>query len=282
MKTLSPSLAAHLGSETTTLAQLIKITRRDGAVKGLTDHDRDLTVAGVTYHADGAFDFSSLSHDTDLAAESDPVTGLLDSNQISEADLRAGLYDRARIDVYLCNWSDLSQGVMQLRRGWLGEVTLQGGQYQASLHGLHDLLEREVGETYTPECRYDLGDSRCQVSLAAYTVTGNVTSTINDLQFADASRSEADGVFAYGRLIWTSGANLGTTMDVQGWDGTGKIFSLWLPVPHPITTGDSYQVQRGCDKRFTTCRTTFNNAVNFGGFPHLPGINRILQYPDRV
>ena len=282
MKTLTPGLAAHLSNETTTLAQLVKITRRDGVVKGLTDHDRDLIVAGVTYYADGAFDFSGLSNDSDLAAESDPVTGLLDSSQISEADLRAGLYDRARIDVYLCNWADLSQGLMQLRRGWLGEVTLQGGQYQANLRGLHDLLEREVGETYTPECRYDLGDSRCSVSLAAYTVTGNVTTAINTTQFADASRSEPDGAFAYGRLTWVSGANQGMTMDVKGWDGAGKIFSLWLPLPNPIVTGDSYQVQRGCDKRFSTCKTTFNNVVNFGGFPHLPGINRILQYPDRA
>ena len=27
----------------------------------------------------------------------------------------------------------------------------------------------------------------------------------------------------------------------------------------------------GCDKLFTTCRDRFQNAVNFRGFPHMPG-----------
>jgi uncharacterized phage protein (TIGR02218 family) len=282
MKTISTALTAHLGGETTTLAQLIKITRRDGVIKTLTDHDQDLVVDGLTYRADGAFDFTSLTTDSDLEAEADPVSGLLDSSQISEADLRAGRYDQARIDVYLCNWADPMQGVLQLRRGWLGEVTLRDGQYQASLRSLHDLLEREVGDVYTPECRYDFGDSRCSVVLAGYTVTGTVSLPINETQFADSSRAEPDGVFAYGKLTWTSGANQGLAADVRSWEAASQTLSLWLPAPNPISLGDSYQLQRGCDKRFSTCSGVFNNAVNFGGFPHLPGINKILQYPDRT
>ena len=282
MKTLSPALAAHMAQEVTTLAYLLKITKRDGVVLGLTDHDRDLVVGGVTYQADGSFDFPALNNDSDLAAENDPVTGILDSSLISAEDLQAGLYDQARIDLYLCNWADLSQGTMQLRRGWLGEVSLRGGQYQAALRGLHDRLEREVGDVYTPECRYDLGDSRCTVNLVSHTFSGAVSVVLNETQFADFSRTEPEGVFAYGKLIWTTGANQGLVMEVKGWDAINQIVTLWLPMPHPIVIGDSYSIQRGCDKRFTTCRSVFANGLNFGGFPHLPGTNKILQYPDRV
>jgi hypothetical protein len=41
-KTISPALAQHLAGEVTTLATCWKITRRDGAVLGFTDHVRDL------------------------------------------------------------------------------------------------------------------------------------------------------------------------------------------------------------------------------------------------
>lgn len=282
MKTLSTALQAHLVGELTTLAHLIKITRKDGVIKAFTDHDRDLIVAGTLYHADGAFSLSGLSQDDNLDVERDQIMGLLSSSLIVEEDLSAGLYDHARIDVALCNWQDLGQGVMILRRGWLGEITLTEAGYRADLVGLTDLLAREVGEIYTPECRYDLGDSRCGVSLATYTVTGSVMDVISQTQFVDYTRSEAADYFTYGKLTWTSGANQGLTMEIKAWDNSTQIFTLWLPLPQPISVGDAYQVHRGCDKRFTTCMNAFANVVNFGGFPHLPGINKILQYPDRV
>jgi uncharacterized phage protein (TIGR02218 family) len=37
-------------------------------------------------------------------------------------------------------------------------------------------------------------------------------------------------------------------------------------------------VTAGCDKRFETCRTKFANAVNFRGFPHLPGNDFVVAY----
>ena len=45
MKSLSPALAAHLATGTTTLAYCWRVTRRDGTVLGFTEHDRDLTYA---------------------------------------------------------------------------------------------------------------------------------------------------------------------------------------------------------------------------------------------
>jgi hypothetical protein len=35
--------------------------------------------------------------------------------------------------------------------------------------------------------------------------------------------------------------------------------------------GDAFTVTAGCDKHFATCQAKFANAVNFRGFPHMPG-----------
>ncbi len=280
MKPISTALQAHLDGELTTLAYLVKITRVDGVVKGFTTFDQNLVVGGVTYKADGAFTPSALESTSGLATDNLEITGILNSSDITDADIEAGLYDHARVDMYACNWADLTQGAVQLRRGWLGQVGLSGGHYVAELRGLHDLLQRPIGATYTPECRYDLGDGNCTVDIAALTVSGAVTSVTDNATFADYTRSEADQFFNYGKLTWTDGANSGLSMEVKNWDGVNLVFTLWLPLPNAIQVNDAYTVYPGCDKRFNTCQTKFGNAVNFGGFPYVPGVGNILKYPD--
>ena len=278
MKTASPALQAHLEAELSTLATMVKLTRKDGVVMGFTSHDRDLVLSGVTYKAQGGFSASALESRQGLSTDNLEIAGVIGADGLAESDLRAGVYDHARLDVYLCNWADLSQGTMQLRRGWIGEVQLKGGQYLAEVRGLHDLLQRPIGSTFTPECRHQLGDARCGLSLAALTVTGSVTLVSDASLFYDSARSEADATFAYGLLTWLSGANAGLSMEVKSF--AGQRFTLWLPMPHDIAEGDQYQVTRGCDHRYETCRSVFGNLLNFGGFPHLPGVDRILNYPD--
>jgi uncharacterized phage protein (TIGR02218 family) len=70
-------------------------------------------------------------------------------------------------------------------------------------------------------------------------------------------------------------------MEVKDWDATGQAFTLWLPMPNDIAVGHTYSVYPGCDRRFATCKAKFNNVANFGGFPHIPGVDKILNYPDR-
>jgi uncharacterized phage protein (TIGR02218 family) len=41
--------------------------------------------------------------------------------------------------------------------------------------------------------------------------------------------------------------------------------------------GDAFRIAAGCDKRFSTCREKFANAVNFRGFPHMPGNDFVLR-----
>lgn len=280
MKPLSTSLAAHLSGEVTTLAYLVKITRADAVVKGFTTHDQNIVIGGVTYKADGALTPSAIQSQAGLNTDNLDITGILNSSDITDADIAAGRYDHARVDVYACNWADTTQGTLQLRRGWLGQVAREGAHYTAELRGLHDLLQRPVGATYTPECRFDLGDSRCGINLTARTGTGSVTSPIDAATFTDTAQSASTGFYNYGKLTWTSGSNAGMAMEVKNWDLPSQTFTLWLPMPAVPQSGDAYAVTQGCDKRFTTCSGNFGNAANFGGFPYVPGVGNILKYPS--
>jgi uncharacterized phage protein (TIGR02218 family) len=46
-----------------------------------------------------------------------------------------------------------------------------------------------------------------------------------------------------------------------------------------IAASDAFTITAGCDKRFSTCRARFANAVNFRGFPHIPGNDFVIGYP---
>jgi len=39
-------------------------------------------------------------------------------------------------------------------------------------------------------------------------------------------------------------------------------------------------VTAGCDKGAATCREKFDNILNFGGFPHMPGEDWATGYPN--
>ncbi|MEM6676980.1 MAG: phage BR0599 family protein, partial [Pseudomonadota bacterium] len=94
--------------------------------------------------------------------------------------------------------------------------------------------------------------------------------------------SFAEGLFAAGRLVWTSGANLGAEQHVRRHavrDGT-VLLETWLAPPLEVAIGDTFRVEAGCDRRFETCRDRFANALAFAGFPHIPGDDVAIGYPS--
>src|SRR6266511_4408668 len=122
MKSINPAMLTHLASEVTTLATILKLTRRDGVAQGFTDHDQDLVVGGITYEAAIGYTRSALSSKSDLSVDNLQVAGVIDSAGIAGTDVRAGVYDYARIEIALVNWADPSMGVIRLP-GWrLGQV----------------------------------------------------------------------------------------------------------------------------------------------------------------
>ncbi|MEW5708784.1 MAG: DUF2163 domain-containing protein [Pseudomonadota bacterium] len=278
MKSIPSALLNHLKSEVTTLATCWKVTRHDGQVFAFTDHVEDLVIEGVTYRAATGYTPTAVATSADLAVDNLDVEGLLDDPAITEADLMAGKWDDARVEIFQINYRDPALGKLFLRAGHLGEVRVEDGRFIAELRGLTQALARTLGELYSPICRADLGDARCKVNLAAFTVTGSVTATVSNRVFEDSARTETAGWFDYGLLTWTSGANVGLSMEVKTYI-PGQ-FELTLPMPYAIAVGDGYSVYAGCQKRLVEdCKNKFGNVVNFRGEPHIPGLDQVLRGP---
>jgi uncharacterized phage protein (TIGR02218 family) len=275
MKQIPTALAAHLAQEVTTLATCWSITRKDGMTLRFTEHDTDLTIDGEVYGAEHGMSPSAITSQSGLLVDNLEFEGMLASEAITEADILSGRYDHAEINVFLVNYMDVDAGVLPLKTGWLGEVTLQGGQFVAEMRGLSSRLQQTIGDVYTSTCRAKLGDTRCGVELGAYSVSGTVSAVEASHAFSDSSMAQPNGYFSYGVVTFTSGANAGLSMEVREFS-SGR-FGLFLPMPNGISIGDTFTAVAGCDKVFDTCIGRFANALNFRGEPHVPGTDKLLE-----
>lgn len=276
MKALSADLQSHLSSSTTTLCWCWKLTRQDGTVLGFTDHDRPLLLDSLVCEAATGFTASEVEAGLDLSIDNLTVTGALASASLNEADLAAGLFDGAAIELWRVNWAAPAQRVL-IRKGTLGEVKRGKTGFSAEMRGLSAALNQPVGRVYGHSCDAVLGDTRCTLTIAA--ITGTVTAVRDTRRFtASGLSSYAAGWFTYGTLSFTSGANAGRKALVKRHtlSGTVATFELWLALSEAIASGDSFTVTPGCDKQFATCKKKFANAVNFRGHPYMPGTTAIM------
>lgn len=279
MKSTSPALAAHLAGEVTTLATCWRLERADGWVRGFTDHDRELVVDGLTYVASTGFLPSAIKTASDLSVDNLDVDGFLDDAALRAEDLIAGLFDGARIEVFIVNWADLGQGRLLLRKGFLGEIKRADQRFSAEIRGLSNRLQQTAGKLYSRLCRVDLGSSECGVALGPRTDTYAVTQVIA----ADTVRivtARATGFFTFGKATFTTGANAGAVNEVLLHDG--QTIRLFVPMPRPIVVGDQIVLVAGCDKTPETCNAKFANILNFRGEPQIPGNDKVFSYPVRA
>lgn len=274
MRTISPQLEAHFAGGLTTLATCWKIIRQDAQELGFTDHDQKLVIDSSDYDSLAGFTPTTVESKSNMSVDNLDVEGQTFPSKITEEDLLAGVYDYAEIEIFIVNYKDLTQGKLVVKRGRLGEVTLNSQMFQAEVRGLTQHLSQTIGEVYSPSCRAILGDSRCKVSLAGFTVTTTITEVINNQTFKASALSQAAGWFTGGEVEWTSGNNDGRRMEVKEFAGTQVV--LALPMGKSISVGDSVKVIAGCDKTRETCQSKFSNILNFRGEPDVPGVDQLL------
>ena len=282
MKALPPALQAHLDDGTTTLAWCWKITRADGVSFGFTDHDQPLAFGGTDFEPESGLSASEIRAGSDLSVDSQDAEGALTSERITETDILDGRWDNALVEVWRVNWAAPGQRVL-IRRGAIGELRRGRMSFVAEVRSMAHVLGQTVGRVYQGTCDAALGDSRCGVNItaAAYRGTGAVVDPIRDRAFTASGISGfANGWFAFGVLEWASGGNSGRRDEIMLHEiasGVVTITLLEAPV-RVITSGDTFTIRAGCDKRAETCAAKFSNILNFRGFPHIPGQDAVVRY----
>lgn len=270
-------------------AQTWTITRTDGQVFAFTSLDRDLTFRGVVHHACDSLAATATEMSSALGSTgSMELQGLISDSSIKDTDLFNGVFDGAFVEIWSVPWENTGGEIpFRLLAGTLGDVTQGTVGFTAEIISPSATLQQKpLLDTYAPGCPYKLGDERCGFDLDTLEVAGAATSLPSVTApnsgarrvFTDSSRAEADGFYEFGELTWTSGDNVGVSSDIK--DFSGGTFTLWTAALNNVQIGDAYTAKPGCDKTVATCKTKFDIFVNYGGFPDVPGQDRILSTPD--
>jgi len=181
MKTMSVELKTHYQGKILTIARCWKVIRSDGVIEGYTSHVKDIPFDSVIYAASTGYTSTNIHSNSDLSVDNLDVYGVLDSAGISSADLSAGVYDFATVEIFEVNYQDLSQGRVILQTGRLGEVKINDNIFIAEMRSLSQLLQQTIGEVITPTCRADLGDSRCGIILEPADWIASTVYTLGDI-----------------------------------------------------------------------------------------------------
>lgn len=255
-----------------------------------TDHNQNLVIPDDgTYLAAGGFSASARQRQEGLQTRNLDCVGVINSDAITQEDLRAGRYREAQIEEQAVDWRYPMAGPIYGVTYWIEEVTFDGSQWNAKVSDISRWLRVSVGDVYARNCRYDLGDTGCKVNLAAITVSASVTTIDNQRKLFRASAlTGADNKFQYGKIVWTSGDNDGLISEVKAYVSATKQLKLQLVTPFDFQIGDTFDIYPGCGKTTEYCKGTSgtqgrpwaNNLVNFGGFPTIPGTDKILQTPN--
>lgn len=277
MRAVPAALAASLASGVTRLAHCWIVTRRDGVVLGFTEHDRALVVEGVVCAPESGFDSTTL--DVTLGGQTDgsDIIGALSDARITRTDIDRGLWDGATVRHLLVDWADPAQAVV-LEVSTIGEITVTGLDFTAELRSALRALSDQSGRIIERGCRHTLGDALCGVDLEARRVSAVIDAAGADWIEAVAFAGAADGTFSRGVVRLPGGE------EVTILAHSGARLVLFEAPATPLSTASTISAVPGCDKQWATCVDRFENAAAYGGFPHVPGSDAVVQvgaYPGQ-
>ena len=247
------------------------IKRADGVQLGLTDHDRDISFNEISFHARAGISLSARDMRLGLTRRGQ-ATGVLSQDLLTKTDLAAGHYDNAAFDLWLVDWQNPTNRML-LMVGQFGRVQSVDGRFSVGLAPPGGGLDAPRGRVYQKTCDAVLGDARCGVALRKSPLSYKVNLRHVTRERLTVDRLERpDGWFTHGVVETRAGRKLMIREDKQ--TASGHQLYLWLDASDQLTAGDSVRLTTGCDKRLSTCRDKFANAVNFKAFP----ICRMINY----
>ncbi|WP_426165814.1 DUF2163 domain-containing protein [Sandarakinorhabdus sp. DWP1-3-1] len=271
-------LGARLAAELTALALCWRIVRPDGVALGFTTHDRPLAIGGMIYDSAPGMAPSAVASSDGLDIDTMDVAGALSADAITAADLAAGRFDGAAVELFLIDWQAPDEGRQLLARGTLGTIETGTGPdrgFSATLRGPTAALASTRIESCSPECRAELGDRRCRVDMRGRWVRWVVLEGDGERVRFDGIDAVRAGDFIEGRVRVVSGDGAGIERRAIAADDD------WLVLDEALmlAPGTAVALREGCDKRFVTCVERFANAANFRGEPHVPGGDVLTRFP---
>jgi len=263
------------------MADIYRVTRRDGVQMHLTGSDHNVVHRGVLYRSMGGASQSGGVAEAGLAGGDIELIGLLTAEMIQGSDLLAGLYDDARVDHWVVDTGPgRSHKEYAHRVWWVDSMHRDGNVWQAQMSSVQRFLRENVGRVFDTHCDYVLGDpATCRKDLSSFRITNGVVDTVTSTRSGFTATTIswpgtfADQTYRGGDITWKTGNNVGVVSKVGSYVHTGRVVRLYIPTPFPIRVGDTFDAAPGCDGSVAACYGIYNNIVNHGQNPFQTNAN---------
>lgn len=239
-----------------------------GPIKwGYTNADRNITHQSIVFRAiEGGISDDGIRQTEDSTADLLTLTvpSSLDVAQMFRTVAPGQTVSVTIFDLhfgdngYLVVWMGLISGV-RFKNEISAEIQCQT---------LAASLERTgLRKTWSRNCTHQLYDDSCLVQRNSYRLNGIIDRMdAISIGFANAA-SQPDGYYSGGYIEWTSQYGL----EQRGIERhVGDLLNIYNGT-FGLSLGQEISIYAGCDRLFTTCQSRFNNSINYGGSPHMPG-----------
>ena len=253
-------------------------TVSDGQYLGFTNHDTKINFDGIDFLPNYGGNAQAREYTEGLdSSDNSEVTFIFSTEAISRQDLLDGKYRGAKFTEWIVDWNDPTKR-FKIATGYLGRTTTYHNQ-----HGgldfkieMRSLLARFQQKSYFLTVKLcpktfgsqELGD--CRKNLFGLVDDLEITEIVNAVSFRTNSTRDVENF--YGEITFTSGSRANITKLVDSYDATTQIITL-RNSEGTLAIGDTLSALAKCDKSYRAC-LDFDNAVNHGGFPHLPGADK--------
>jgi hypothetical protein len=225
----------------------------DGSLSSITTATYD-SLAGLRFSASGSTSNESGTVD---------VESVLSATGITRAALINGIFNRARVFVFMTDYTTPLEDDEKVMSGYCGETTMIDGRYVLKFSSLIGALDVTVGEKYTKLCRHVFGSEKCGQRLSVdtwVTATAYEVVTAKDARTGDWVKPTVQNGFWYkctvagtsggveptwpttagntvvdGTVTWTCVLANYTTNTVGSYNTTTRVLTLGTSLPATVS-----------------------------------------------
>lgn len=238
---------------------------RQGNHYRYTNADRSLTVNGETWEALAIRD-SGLSAGSDNNVEITlPIT-----NKVVSFYRGVPPSTSVKVRIYRMHYQDDSQTLKVVWVGNITEVKRENiGEAKIITTNIVNTFGRQgLRLTFGRNCPHSLYDGSCRVKARDYVVSGLEITAFDGKQITiNMSKNITQGYFSGGYIEYQIDG-LTERRGIRVHDN--NTLSLFGGT-HGLSIGQIINVYPGCNNTIETCSKKFNNHLNYGGCPHMPG-----------
>jgi hypothetical protein len=152
-----------------------------------------------------------------------------------------------------------------LFQGYVTSVAFKGRNATVQMNPNTEQFYREIPRfKYHAQCNHVLYDTFCTLDRNSFAQSGLVNGIDGNVISVSGFTGTA---FIGGYVQNASGTDYRMILD-----HSADALTLLLPFADSVL-GTTVKAFQGCDHTVQTCKTKFNNVINFGGYPYVPSTN---------